>query len=900
MIEVCWKRGIELPGLGLCLDPRERSKFAFVSHAHSDHTGLHEETILSEGTSRLMHARIGAGSGRHHILPFGETGDFGSFRVRLLPAGHVLGSAQLFLETEHGSLLYTGDFKLRHGLSCEPAGFARAETLIMETTYGLPKYVFPPTDQVLHSLRKFCIEAIEDGEVPVLLGYSLGKAQEILGALVDAGLVVALHPSVFQMTKIYEQLGRVFPAHSLFAPGEEAGKVLIFPPTAANTRVFRKIPKKRVAMLSGWALDPGILHRHGCDAAFPLSDHADYPDLMRHVEQVAPKRVLTVHGFAREFARDLRARGIEAWALGSSDQLELFSGEAAEQITFFSSPPAREGSSAGSKLPAVEGTPFAGFCEVCESIAETTGRTRKIRLVSEFLAGLGPEDLRSSVAWLTGRALPGPGAPPLGIGWAAVKRALISATGVTEAQLRRISRKNNDSGISAREVLSAAPTTRRADFSAIRDSFDRIAASRGASAKIEILTNLLRGLPAAEGAMIVKLISGDLRIGLKEGLVEEAVASAFAGPFEKIREAAMLTGDIAETAVLARNGRLDSVSMRLFQPLACMLAGSEPDAAGIWKRCAAMPGFSGSVWVEEKMDGIRAQLHCDGDRAEIYSRDLKLLTPIFPEIARAAERTNCNFVLDGEILAFENGRALDFVELQKRLGRKQQDLFLESGIPVSFFAFDCLFAQGRELWRLPLCERAQALRSLSLIAPLNAIVPGTADSLDALEERFLQARKSGHEGLMIKDPSSAYTPGKRGLSWIKWKKALASLDVVVVAAEFGHGKRAGVLSDYTFAVRGMGGELLVIGKAYTGLTDREIEELTERFFSLQEERRGNKIVVRPEVVLEVTFDSLRESKRHPSGLAMRFPRIRRIRTDKSPAEIDTLETARSFLRSTEK
>ncbi len=326
MIEVRYDRGVYLPQEDLWLDPWDRKPFAFVSHAHSDHIAPHDEIIVSERTARLMQARL-PGKRNEHVVAFGERKTIRGLDLMLLPAGHIFGSAQFFLETENGSLLYTGDFKLRPGRSAEPAEWRKAETLIMETTYGLPRYRLPPTDEVIGQIVAFCRDALETGAVPVLLGYSLGKAQEILCSLTGAGLKPMLHGSVHAMTRIYEQFGQSFCEYERYKADAVAGKVLICPPSANRSRMLEKIRDKRVAMISGWAVDPNAVYRYQVDAAFPLSDHADYTDLLRYVELVQPQRVLTLHGFAAEFARDLRERGIEAWALSAQNQLELTLGK---------------------------------------------------------------------------------------------------------------------------------------------------------------------------------------------------------------------------------------------------------------------------------------------------------------------------------------------------------------------------------------------------------------------------------------------------------------------------------------------------------------------------------------------------------------------------------------------
>jgi Cft2 family RNA processing exonuclease len=244
----------------------------------------------------------------------------------LHPAGHILGSSQILLEhAAHGSLLYTGDFKLRPGLAAEPCATPHADTLIMETTFGRPRYIFPPEEEVIASLTTFCHTALADGATPVLLCYSLGKTQEVLRALAPAGLPVMLHAEAARLTKIYEQCGTDFPVWHEFDARAYGGHVVICPPHhhGRSGGLLSRIPAARTAVITGWALDPGATYRYQCHAAFPLSDHADYPSLLRFVELVQPRRVLTLHGFAADFAATLRAHGTEAWALGEANQLEM-------------------------------------------------------------------------------------------------------------------------------------------------------------------------------------------------------------------------------------------------------------------------------------------------------------------------------------------------------------------------------------------------------------------------------------------------------------------------------------------------------------------------------------------------------------------------------------------------
>jgi Cft2 family RNA processing exonuclease len=320
--ELHHRKGVWLPQIGWWLDAQARTARSFVSHAHGDHIARHREILCTAATARLLAARL-PGRRAETVLPFGRPYDldFGA-TATLHPAGHILGSSQILIESaEHGSLLYTGDFKLRPGLAAEPCATPRADLLIMETTFGLPRYVFPPEAEVIAGIIAFCQGALADGVTPVLLCYSLGKSQEVLRALAPAQLPVMLHDDTLRLTRICEQLGLAFPPYREFSAAQAAGHVVLCPPHGQG--LLQRLPAHRTAVITGWALDSGATYRHRCDAAFPLSDHAGFDDLLTFVERVQPQRVLTLHGFAREFAATLRARGWDALAIGQGNQLEF-------------------------------------------------------------------------------------------------------------------------------------------------------------------------------------------------------------------------------------------------------------------------------------------------------------------------------------------------------------------------------------------------------------------------------------------------------------------------------------------------------------------------------------------------------------------------------------------------
>lgn len=875
--------GIYLPQVGLWCDARVPADFSFVSHAHFDHLALHRSILTSAGTRRLMAARM-PGEREEIVLPFGEAYALDAETVaRLYPAGHIFGSAMLHLTRTEGTFLYTGDFKLRPGRSAERCETPRADTVVMETTFGLPRYTMPPTEEVLARIIHFCRQTLEADEVPVLFGYSLGKSQELLSSLAEAKLPVMLHPRTEKMTRIYEELGQAFPPYRSFAVSEVAGHVVVCPPQANQSGWLRKIKPRRTAMITGWALDPAAVYRYQCDAAFPLSDHADFADLLEFVERVQPKQVLTVHGFVEEFARTLRERGVEAWALGQDNQLEM-------KMAQLNRGPLRQVKAAAGPETTVAADDLMALAQVAEKIGATPGKLEKVRLLKDYFRALGDEELGAAAVAMTGRPFPSSDERVLHCGWAIIKGAMLAVSGTSEADYRAAYQRYSDGGDTAQALLQGRTRPEPWSVAELPRFFGLLAAARGPVEKRARLEERLRRLDPLAAKYLIKMVTGDLRIGLKMGLVEEALAVAFDRPAEAIREANMLSGDVGAAARAARAGTLEKLELRTFQPIHFMLASPEPTAEAIVER------LGDPVWLEEKYDGIRCQVHKEGERVEFYSRELRRITGQFPDLAARVRKMPGDFIADGELLAWQEGRALPFAELQKRLGRKGgDDFFLGAEIPVSLSLYDLLGEAGKSLLKLPLEERRARLEALPLVSGVERAPYQRVSGVAAVEAAFLQARARGNEGLMAKDPRSVYLPGRRGLGWLKLKKAYATLDVVVVGVEWGHGKRRHVLSDYTFAVRDEATEqLLPVGKAYSGLTDAEIAHYTDYFLQHTLEERGRYRLVQPEVVLEVAFDTIQRSDRHASGYALRFPRILRIRDDKPVGEIDTLAYCREL------
>ena len=556
--------------------------------------------------------------------------------------------------------------------------------------------------------------------------------------------------------------------------------------------------------------------------------------------------------------------------------------------------------SAASAAPtevAPAGATLQGFAVVADAVGATTKKLEKAALLGAYFAGLADEDLSLAARYFAGHVFPLNDARTTNVGGGMLRDAISEATGLEVENLRPRYVRLGDSGDVAFEAFAetkgsanTGPTLTLAETQAL---IGRLSETRGTKNKKALLVSALTPAAPPEAKYLVKLLVGDLRIGLKEGLVEDAVARAFGRPLADVARVNMLTGDIGETAVRARLGALEGVAMRLFHPIKFMLATAAETVEDVAR---TMPE---EFYVEDKFDGIRGQAHVQAGRVALYTRTLDEVTHRFPELVGPLKLLPSDAVLDGEVVPVRGAAVLPFLELQKRLGRKTVSEELLAGVPVAFVAYDLLYVGGRVLTDASLAERRAALEALvkdDAGAGLRLSGVKRMGDVSRLDEEFDAARARGNEGLMIKDPRSSYKPGKRGREWLKLKKAYATLDVVVTAVEVGHGKRRSLLSDYTFAVRRSEDdpELLNVGKAYSGLTDVELAELTEWFraHTLQEFAHGRVRVVEPKIVLEVTFDRVQESKRHKSGYALRFPRILRLRDDKAVEEIDTLDAVR--------
>jgi DNA ligase 1 len=545
---------------------------------------------------------------------------------------------------------------------------------------------------------------------------------------------------------------------------------------------------------------------------------------------------------------------------------------------------------------------FSHFVEMCEKVRQTASKNAKVSAIAEYLITLKDEDsikrsgsdasLAASVLFMSGTIFPKGSGLALNVGFNTIMRSLSEIAQLEPEEIQKIYLKHGDMGALAEYAVSKRQQSplmaQQLLLPDLYEQLRKIAGAAGpgsAEAKRKILTGLLINSSPLEAKYIIKIAGGELRIGVVEGLVELAVAKAFGRDVQAIRQAILLSGDIAQVALLAKKDALSTAIMKPLTPLSFMLADVMFSAEEIQQY------YNKPLICEFKYDGIRVQLHKFGGKIKIFSRKLEDVASSFPEIVSAVSSMPSEFILDGEVLAYRDGRPLHFQELQKRLRRKAVTSGLMTEIPVVYVPYDIMYLNGQSLIDRPLTERKKLLLQIKFKEPIIDLGYRVVSTAQEIACAFKESRDAGHEGLVVKELESQYYPGKRGRHWTKLKHELDTIDAVIVIAEYGHGKRAGTLSDYTFAVRDEydNGSLKTIGKAYSGLTDAEIGKMTEKLRSIAIRDEGYRLIVRPEIVLEVAFDSIQKSDRHNSGFALRFPRIKYIRMDKTVSDIDTLE-----------
>ncbi len=535
------------------------------------------------------------------------------------------------------------------------------------------------------------------------------------------------------------------------------------------------------------------------------------------------------------------------------------------------------------------------FALCCEEISKTTKKLQKEQILSTYLRGLTDEDLSIASVFFTGYPFALKDQRVTRVGFAAIRDALENLDAGFDHKLGPALLRTGDLGTAIAEIFPTQTTEPVLTLKQVRSYYEKLTTISNARERREVLREMLLRSTPLEIKYWIKVLGGAMRIGLQEGLVESSIAKAFQQPLEKVQYANMLLGDIGECAVFARYSHLEDARMQLLHPIKPMLAAVEEDPGKI------LTYMDGRGLAEDKYDGIRAQIHKENQTVKIFSRYLDDITRSFPDVVEKMSALSHSFLMDGEIVPFKEDRILSFALLQNRLGRKVLSSEILEQIPCRYFAFDLLFLEEDLLLDFPLMERRERLLKIQSRHPelFSVSEQRSIQTIEELEGCFEASRSRMNEGLVIKHPDSPYKPGKRGKQWLKLKRALVTLDVVVIAAEYGHGKRAGLLSDYTFAVQDRG-DLLTIGKAYSGITDKELFRLSELFHKISIRDEGFLHQVPPQVVFEVTFDRINRSDRHTSGFALRFPRIKNIRWDKKPEEIDSLETVEKLYQAQDK
>jgi len=553
------------------------------------------------------------------------------------------------------------------------------------------------------------------------------------------------------------------------------------------------------------------------------------------------------------------------------------------------------------------------FAAVSDAAAATTRKLQKQAILADYFRGLLETDLRLAVRFAAGRAFATTDERVLNVGGALMSDAVLAILDLSPQELHKRSVASGEIGEALRSawethrrsaVKPPPPTDGETSLTlrAVAASFDEIARLNVRENKRNALYDLLRqAVTGSEAAYLGKIVFGDLRTGVQEGVLQAAVAIAFDVPLAKIQRVPLLVGDLEEVAVLALRQELDAATFRLFHPIQFMLAIPQETPAD-----AAATLAGRSFLAEDKLDGIRAQVHKSGEgvsaRIAIYTRTLDRIDGSFPDVLQQVAGLPGDFLLDGEIVPYQGGQVLPFGQLQKRLGRKNPAAAMLRQNPCAFIAFDILYRDGRLLMDEPLNVRRAELDALQTGTPLPVLAQTLVTTSDDIVAVFAASRERRNEGIILKDPASIYAPGRRGGMWFKLKTHLPTLDCVVTAAETGHGKRRNSLSDYTFAVwddlsGGADAALVNVGKAYIGVTDEEIARLTELFTEITTVNHGRVREVKPQLVLEIAFDQIQRSERHASGYALRFPRVKRIRWDKRPEDADRLSRVAEIYQS---
>jgi DNA ligase-1 len=546
---------------------------------------------------------------------------------------------------------------------------------------------------------------------------------------------------------------------------------------------------------------------------------------------------------------------------------------------------------------------FKSLCELLEKVEATKKRLEIINLTSDYIKTLGDEEIEPAVNMMVGRAFPNYSQKTLDVSWSTLTRIFERISVFDRDLFRQAMASTGDIGSATKVVLEQTKarkqtqlTQKSLTITEVRTTLNAIAQAQGSGSRTKkerLITTLMSQAEPIEAKYLVKIFTGEMRTGLHEGLMEQAVARAFDVIVQRVQNAAMFLGDIGEVAAILKMKGADGLekeSFSVFRPVKLMLAQT---AQSVQEALAEQGGKSA---FEYKYDGARVQIHKQNDKVEIFSRRLSNVTASLPEVVEAVKQNikAQSAIVEGEVIALDSaGYPIAFQHLMRRFRRVRNVADMAAKMPITLYLFDILYLNGESLITKPYTQRRQILFHIAgKIQLSNQMV---TDQITQAEGFLKEALAAGHEGLIAKNPISPYTPGRRGKRWLKIKTILDPLDLVITAAEYGYGRRKGWLSDYYLAARDSStGEFLNIGKTFKGLTDAEIIELTQQLKGSAITQDGHHVNVIPKIVVEVAYNEIQQSPRYKSQMALRFARITRIRDDKSPEEADTVERVREI------
>ncbi|MCJ7424546.1 ATP-dependent DNA ligase [Candidatus Bathyarchaeota archaeon] len=548
-------------------------------------------------------------------------------------------------------------------------------------------------------------------------------------------------------------------------------------------------------------------------------------------------------------------------------------------------------------------TPFKVLAELCEKLEATKSRLLMLDLAAKFLNALEAQEIEPAVSMILGRPFQKWSPYNLGVSWATVSGMIRRITGVEWKTFAEVFSKTGDVGSATKIILESSRVRRQTallenalTILEVRRSFEEIAETTGYGSrerKERLIEVLLGQASPIEAKYLVRIFIAGVRTGFHEGLMEQAVAKAFQIPLKVVQESSMTAGDIGEIAVMARTEGLKGLSkigFRVFRPVNLMLAQM---AANVTE---ALREHDGRTAFEYKYDGVRVQIHKLDDKVKVFSRRLVDVTESLPEIIEISRKNIMakEAILEGEIIAVDDlDHPIPFQHLMRRFKKIHAMEDNVQRIPLKLYLFDILYVSGKSLVSVPYPQRRQLLTENAGKIQLTSQI--VTSEVEKAEDFLKEAMDAGHEGLMAKRLDSLYTPGTRGKVWLKIKPVLEPLDLVIVAAEYGYGRRHGWLSDYYLAARDADtGEFLPVGKTFKGLTDAEIIEMTEKLKESAIEDEHGKVTVTPRIVVEVAYNEIQKSPKYKCGMALRFARITRIRDDKVPEDADTIQKVREI------